>query len=177
MAKATHNGTCQCCGRNQAVKKGVLAKHGYTVENGYFEGTCVGTSNKPLQNCRELLDNNVAEWDARIQRMSTQKKRLEDQAKPHPDQQIPCIEWVNDRYGLGGYVTTLLTFDKFVKYANANDRKNIGRNSSTMEARFQRHFDRWIFDIGKEIRWFEAHKTMMLDLADEVHGQPLIPRK
>ena len=39
MAKHTHTGTCQICGRRQAVnvKTGRLAKHGYTVARfGFF---------------------------------------------------------------------------------------------------------------------------------------------
>lgn len=48
--KATHNGTCQACGRSQAVKaNGNLAKHGYTVDYGYFSGTCSGSDRKPLE--------------------------------------------------------------------------------------------------------------------------------
>jgi len=49
--KATHNGTCQICGNEQAVnaKSGKISKHGYTVEWGYFEGTCPGSGELPLQ--------------------------------------------------------------------------------------------------------------------------------
>lgn len=48
--KATHNGTCQACGRSQAVRaNGRLAKHGYTVDYGYFSGTCSGSDKQPLE--------------------------------------------------------------------------------------------------------------------------------
>src|SRR5690349_9600304 len=43
--KHTHTGTCQACGRQQAVDNTVLhkiAKHGYTVNFGYFNGVCFG---------------------------------------------------------------------------------------------------------------------------------------
>lgn len=48
---ATHNGTCQACGRQHAVnpKTGLLAKHGYTVDWGFFNGTCAGSDKKPLE--------------------------------------------------------------------------------------------------------------------------------
>ena len=50
MTKATHNGTCQACGRSQAVRaNGRLAKHGYTVDYGYFSGTCSGSDKAPLE--------------------------------------------------------------------------------------------------------------------------------
>jgi hypothetical protein len=48
---ATHNGTCQACGRSHAVglKTGPLAKHGYTVDWGFFNGTCQGSDARPLE--------------------------------------------------------------------------------------------------------------------------------
>jgi len=48
MTKATHNGTCQACGRKQALR-GTMAKHGYTVDYGYFSGTCSGSDRQPLE--------------------------------------------------------------------------------------------------------------------------------
>lgn len=40
----THRGTCQACGRVHAVDNvsGLVAKHGYTVDYGYFNGVCTG---------------------------------------------------------------------------------------------------------------------------------------
>lgn len=47
---ATHNGTCQACGRVQAIRSnGLLAKHGYTTEYGFFNGTCSGSDHPPLE--------------------------------------------------------------------------------------------------------------------------------
>lgn len=48
MNKATHNGTCQACGREQAFN-GSMAKHGYTTESGYFSGTCSGSDRPALE--------------------------------------------------------------------------------------------------------------------------------
>ena len=58
MAKATHNGTCQVCGACQAfnAKTGVIAKHGYTVDYGFFNGVCPGADSKPLQHDRSIAD-------------------------------------------------------------------------------------------------------------------------
>lgn len=47
--KATHRGTCQACGRAQANFKGFIAKHGYTVDWGYFNGVCGGAERLPLE--------------------------------------------------------------------------------------------------------------------------------
>jgi hypothetical protein len=56
MAKATHIGTCQCCGNQQKLPNGVLSKHGYTVEHGWFEGTCYGSGHKPFEQSTDLID-------------------------------------------------------------------------------------------------------------------------
>jgi len=55
MAKHTHKGTCQVCG-NQQAHRGTVAKHGYTVDWGFFNGVCAGSDALPLQ-----LDTTLAE--------------------------------------------------------------------------------------------------------------------
>ena len=47
----THRGTCQTCGSVQAIdiSKGTVAKHGYTTDYGFFNGTCTGSSIAPLE--------------------------------------------------------------------------------------------------------------------------------
>lgn len=73
MTKATHNGTCQVCGAEQAVNPstGKLAKHGYSVEWGYFNGACSGGDELPMQINKDLalsmmleLDNHAERCDA-----------------------------------------------------------------------------------------------------------------
>jgi hypothetical protein len=60
MKKATHNGTCQVCGREQALPYGKLSKHGYDVPFHYFRGTCPGAEFLPLEQSREQADNVAA---------------------------------------------------------------------------------------------------------------------
>lgn len=61
MTKATHNGNCQCCGRLQAVnsKTQRIAKHGYTVDWGFFNGVCSGAGELPLQLDRTITDKTI----------------------------------------------------------------------------------------------------------------------
>ena len=61
----THTGTCQLCGREHAihVKTGEIAKHGYTVDYGFFSGTCRGAGYQPLQISREHLDCTIERWE------------------------------------------------------------------------------------------------------------------
>ena len=59
-------GNCQCCGRQQAVKNGRMAKHGYTVERGWFAGVCSGERFAPMQVSREQTDKVIADITAEI---------------------------------------------------------------------------------------------------------------
>jgi hypothetical protein len=53
-------GNCQCCGREHAVVDGKMAKHGYTVESGWFKGVCAGKHFAPIQVSREQTDTLIA---------------------------------------------------------------------------------------------------------------------
>lgn len=66
MSKATHNGTCQVCGRVQAVRpNGLVAKHGYRVADfGYFMGTCTGSDEMPLEVSKEIATDTIEHLEA-----------------------------------------------------------------------------------------------------------------
>jgi len=68
MAKHTHRGTCQVCGAIQAVdnKTGTIAKHGYTVDWGMFEGECQGSHKLPLEKSSELTVQIIKDIEARL---------------------------------------------------------------------------------------------------------------
>lgn len=66
-------GHCQYCGREQAVKNGTMAHHGYTVEHGYFNGPCTGHNYQPIEKVRNDADTLIigvrreaGDMDARI---------------------------------------------------------------------------------------------------------------
>ena len=70
MAKGKYIGTCQACGRNHVVKAGgVMAKHGYTVDWGYFNGVCGGSDERPLELDREYADRCVVLYKAEAERL------------------------------------------------------------------------------------------------------------
>jgi hypothetical protein len=52
IQKIQYRGNCQCCGRDVAVSgpKGIVSAHGYTLDYGFFNGTCQGTHKEPMQN-------------------------------------------------------------------------------------------------------------------------------
>lgn len=59
--QATHEGTCQLCGRTHKVnnKTGLIATHGYTVDYGYFQGECFGGHKLPLEKSCDVLKDNI----------------------------------------------------------------------------------------------------------------------
>lgn len=65
MAKSlhTHRGTCQRCGRAQAIDNatGRIAKHGYTVDYGYFNGVCLGSGHEPAEVSVKMTRETMAE--------------------------------------------------------------------------------------------------------------------
>jgi hypothetical protein len=76
--KTQTRGNCPCCGREQAVlSSGRMSKHGYTVEDGWFNGVCSGDRYAPMQIQREVTDSIVATVRADVAAM---KVRAEDLA-------------------------------------------------------------------------------------------------
>lgn len=78
---ATNNtqlrGNCQCCGRFQAVQGRFMAKHGYTVEQGWFRGVCQGHSFAPMQHERTMTDRVVASVREEVAGLLRQADKLE----------------------------------------------------------------------------------------------------
>ena len=60
-SKTQTRGNCPCCGKGQAVMAdGRMSQHGYTVDNGWFNGVCSGYRYEPMQVQRAVTDNIVA---------------------------------------------------------------------------------------------------------------------
>jgi hypothetical protein len=60
--KATHKGSCQCCGRLQMLPEGKLSKHGYAVAGyGYFVGVCRGAKYLPFEQSKDQVERYIRE--------------------------------------------------------------------------------------------------------------------
>ena len=59
MTKATHEGTCQICGSTQKLPSGVLSKHGYTVNWGFFSGVCNGEGHAPFEKSTDAIEGMI----------------------------------------------------------------------------------------------------------------------
>lgn len=105
MAKATHRGTCQVCGRVQAVnaKTGMLAKHGYTVEWGWFEGTCRGSDHLPFEKSCELVKESIVWAEERLVYLA---KKIEETKEWTLDSEVKARVYLGyNEARKGGYYT------------------------------------------------------------------------
>jgi hypothetical protein len=78
MSKIQVRGNCQCCGRQQAIVGGLMSKHGYTVEHGWFNGVCSGNHYAPMQKNRVETDSIVANIRAEIPKLLAKAEQLEN---------------------------------------------------------------------------------------------------
>lgn len=92
------SGHCQVCGRLQAVTaKGKLAKHGYTVEWGWFNGVCPGSDALPFEQSKELAVTIIANVYANIEALDAEAESLSAPAKPEADGS--WMVWVHEYQG------------------------------------------------------------------------------
>lgn len=75
MNKATHTGECQWCSSIQKLPKGYLAKHGYNVTHGFFNGVCPGSGHESYQRSCQLVKDSIPKIEQQIQVI---EKQIED---------------------------------------------------------------------------------------------------
>jgi hypothetical protein len=59
-------GNCQICGREQKSHEHAIAKHGYTIQNGWQQGACFGSGAKPYQLSCDLLARGIEHANAYV---------------------------------------------------------------------------------------------------------------
>jgi hypothetical protein len=76
--KATHKGTCQVCGCSQKLPNGAMSLHGYTVQFGWFSGTCHGAKNLPLEQSCDLIQASIDRTKLAIVDVENKKAEVEN---------------------------------------------------------------------------------------------------
>lgn len=76
-------GNCQVCGREHAVVNGTMSKHGYTVDNGWFNGVCSGHQFAPMQQQREVTDRIIDQIRQDVEQLLAQAAQY-DAGTIHP---------------------------------------------------------------------------------------------
>jgi hypothetical protein len=159
--KGQHRGHCQKCGAIQVVlPTGKLADHGYTIPNGYFKGTCQGSSQLPLQVSRVITDAIIRAMNDLAARNKVHAIALgAGQLKPEQVQQLTA--WGSREYT---YV----------------DRKQVPIMKPWSEGTGAERTEQLKLEIGQaesDARFFRSHAKSMSELAQAVHGTALIDRE
>jgi hypothetical protein len=74
---ATDAGHCQVCGALQLLPAGRLSKHGYTVEYGFFSGTCYGSGELPFELSCDLVRDSIKRAQDYVAGLRTQIAELQ----------------------------------------------------------------------------------------------------
>lgn len=153
--KHTHRGTCQVCGRPQAVmlRNNKIAKHGYSVDWGFFNGVCQGAENTPLEQDKS-------------QTLAIIKVLREDEA-PRADKRAAALE--------AGTVEP-----KYFKRGPWDGRKCRFEQIECERAEITDYDARQfvqsaIYKARNHARHCRTHADMLEKLIATRHGQPLIP--
>lgn len=194
----THKGHCQVCGNMHAVDNSHngLAKHGYTVDWGFFNGTCHGSDELPIQLDRTLADKTIASLDAEIDRLQSSLDTINDW---FPESvygyklngefvNLPRIysafhtydalyamkrskwDWDASKYNRlveEGYETVELTFDEY-KLASINVQFE---NPAHSLQEWRKTRERLLKSSKAQA---EGHKYFLQELIEKFHGKPLI---
>lgn len=163
MAKHTHKGTCQVCGNVQAVgsKQGrPLSLHGYTVDWGYFSGTCSGSKRQPLELDRSVLDASV--------------RHFRSDAKTKAAMTVDDIITVAYLHRPNTYAQA-----ETKCFGNAEDwdlfRNAPGRGMYGDHWNFMSMKKRQLAEIHRHAKLLAEHADALVVLAEERHGKPLYP--
>lgn len=141
-------GHCQMCGRLQAAEPR-MAKHGYTVEHGWFQGVCAGAGYEPLELSRGELDGFVVN-------LRTWADEADDRALKLEQREVdPEGEWVS-------YSEMGRRKRKLKPYAELKEWEKTQCRASE------------VYSLRSKAKHFRQHAEMMLDLAEKVHGTELL---
>jgi hypothetical protein len=140
-------GHCQHCGRMHAANP-MVAKHGYTVEYGWFNGVCNGADYLPLEVSR-------AELDSYVMALGKYAVGAEDEALKLEQKEVDP-EGIWERYSEMGHKKRRLK-----PYADLSDYdKGMCRENAVRALRYK-------------AKCMREHAEDLVKLAKDVHGKPL----
>jgi len=178
----THRGHCQACGRVQAVDttNNLLAKHGYTVDFGYFDGVCTGSEIKPLEVDKSFTEATIiriSEW------IDGQKVLLQEAIEGRKTFSHYTLETKRNGFRFHSFSDKHFMVQglTIVEYTEKNLRKHCEEYNQNSDwrtitfdeifARFQKHYIKGIENgIANAIQHIESLQKLIA----EVHGKELI---
>ncbi len=173
--KATRKGTCQVCGRGQKLPAGNLSTHGYTVDWGYFNGTCPGTGAEPLETSRALLDSAMLGLEAEAERLDTAAPATIICRPAYVPRRVYGRQ--GNRPATDGSVEN--TIEAFRALAEANRDSWVSHGfytvagADTVAVEYDKAVDVARAAMVRRAAGMRAHVAEMRALAGAVHGKPL----
>jgi hypothetical protein len=178
----THRGHCQACGRVQAVDtaNNLLAKHGYTVDFGYFDGVCTGSDRKPLEVDKSFTEATIVRISEWIDGQKVLLQEAIEGRKTFSHYSLKRTKYEISFYPLKDYHSNVngLTV---VEYTEENLRKHCEEYNEIFDFRtitFEEVFEKlqklYIQNIEAGIANAIQHIDSLQNLIQEVHGKELI---
>lgn len=147
-----YRGNCQMCGRLQAIVRSRVAKHGYSVKDGYFKGVCHGHTQEPVQRDRSFLDKVVSNIQADITLCLGSIDALKS-GKKTPKY---AKTGKKTRDAKGRSVPVLVLFE---------DSEPVYQERAIAEEIYENEF---------KIRSGKSYINMLLNVGEKYHGKPLV---
>lgn len=189
----THKGHCQVCGRVQAVSTNdnLMAKHGYDVQFGFFNGTCIGSDKKPLEVSKRISEVTISNMKNAIEEKREEIETFTDVT------QVPVVFTTRNMWGkeiskvikqIGLSSNTKL---KDYEEVQMIDVASLGDVIETYDCVYDKgeykKYDRsdverlvkqqnkiWIRETNELISYAINHIAFLQDLIERVHGNALI---
>lgn len=190
----THKGHCQVCGRIHAVDvtHNFIAKHGYTVDFGFFNGVCEGSGELPLEIDKSLTEETIVELTNYLALQSTYLEGLESGKVENLDYYWVTFqnsEEEGEEDKVIGISNSKKSFDRYInKYCSRfayldgvgfakhcelrNKSRRLYRKST--EEMMQELIKDEIRATSFNIKQATLLKNQLEEMVSEVHGQPLI---
>ena len=190
----THKGHCQVCGRIQAVDvtHNFIAKHGYTVDFGFFNGVCEGSGELPLEIDKSITEETIVELTNYVAFQSSYLEGLESGKVENLDYYWVTFknsELEGEEDKVIGISNSKKSFDRYInKYCSRfayldgvgfakhcelrNKSQRLYRKST--EEMMQELIKDEIRQTSFNIKQATLLKNQLEEMVSEVHGQPLI---
>ena len=178
----THRGHCQTCGRVQAVDtaNNLLAKHGYTVDFGYFDGVCRGSDRQPLEVDKSYAEATIvrlSEWiDGQkflLQKAIEGKKTFSSFSFNYTS--VKIVPFDTSHLLDKSYESFKYTEENLKKHIQqCRDKRNTYRPFLSFDEVFAKLQNHYIKGIEKGIANAIKHIDSLKKLIEEVHGKELI---
>lgn len=175
-SKATHNGTCQVCGRSQARRPFGTMHHGYTTSFGYFHGVCRGSRELPVEESTELLDKTVADMHAAVERLLPFTTAEAVGAKGHIDTTYRLTPWASKVEHVNFESRTLFLRRMGAEPALAKHLRRSAHCYGTLDELWLAIAAQTAGKNRARVKGLKSHIEMLEATKAERYGKPLLPR-